>query len=225
MGTRSLTIFKDGQEEIAVLYRHFDGYPEVHGMDLAGFLSGLKIVNGIPFGSNDRMANGASCLAVQMIHYLKQKEAYDPCRKSYHGGAGNLYLCKAGTRDSGEEWTYVLTCLPDTDSVQVEVWNGEEGKSDKVFEGPARDFSCFCNEVKDKRDAERAAACRKTYGDVKYINKAIKDVRKLGIVTVPSKSEPGVFHKVARLSNGEMVCTCKGFEHRKTCRHIKEANL
>lgn len=229
MGTRSLTIFKDGQEELAVLYRQFDGYPEVHGMDLANFLSGLNVVNGIPMGSTDRMANGGGCLAVQVIHYLKQKECYDPCVKSLSRGAGGLYLYKAGTRDAGEEWTYVLTCeeaeVPlgervKDNQVQVTVWNGEEGKSDKVFEGPAQDFYWFCKEVKDKRDAERANSYKPS-----YINKAVKTVKPIEIAAVPSKSEPGVIHKVARLSNGEVVCTCKGFEYRKSCRHIKEAGF
>lgn len=31
MGTRSLTVMKDTGNEIAVLYRQFDGYPEGHG--------------------------------------------------------------------------------------------------------------------------------------------------------------------------------------------------
>jgi len=40
MGTRSLTIFFDGDrdEEIAVMYRQFDGSPEGHGALLAEFL-------------------------------------------------------------------------------------------------------------------------------------------------------------------------------------------
>lgn len=49
--------------------------------------------------------------------------------------------------------------------------------------------------------------------------------KKIQIVEVPSKSEPGTTHKVAKLADGEVVCTCKGFEYRKTCRHIREAGF
>ena len=215
MGTRSLTVFKDGQEELAVLYRQFDGYPTGHGLELAEFLAGIKVVNGIPMGGMDRLANGAGCLAVQVIHYLKQKEAYDPCKRSYGGGAGGLYLYKAGTRDAGEEWTYVLTCLDGQPEIQVAVWDGEEEKSDLVFAGPADDFYRWCVEQKEEQKRPLRP----------YVNRASKTVKQIEVVEVDSRSNPGEKHKVARLSNGEVVCTCKGFEHRKTCRHLKEAGF
>ena len=39
MGTRSLTTFIDDhtEEEIVVMYRQYDGYPEGHGRDLVNF--------------------------------------------------------------------------------------------------------------------------------------------------------------------------------------------
>ena len=49
MGTRSLTVFNDTweNEEIAVFYRQFDGYPEGHGTDLLDLLKDMSIVNGM----------------------------------------------------------------------------------------------------------------------------------------------------------------------------------
>ena len=56
MGTRSLTTFvetykdnsgKKVKNEIVTMYRQYDGYMEGHGKDLADFLAGGKLVNGI----------------------------------------------------------------------------------------------------------------------------------------------------------------------------------
>ena len=47
MGTRSLTTFDDEwkNEEIAVLYRQYDGYPQGHGKELFEFLDGRKVMH------------------------------------------------------------------------------------------------------------------------------------------------------------------------------------
>ena len=68
MGTRSLTIFQE-KEEIAVLYRQFDGYPEGHGRELAEFLSGYKFTKGKI--DNPKTANGMDCLAAQIVAHFK----------------------------------------------------------------------------------------------------------------------------------------------------------
>ncbi len=47
MGTRALTFVYDGDKPIVNLYRQYDGYPTGHGAELAQFLDGFKIVNGI----------------------------------------------------------------------------------------------------------------------------------------------------------------------------------
>ena len=71
MGTRSLTVFKDEHgEEMAVMYRQYDGYPEGHGMALAEFLSGKAVVNGIPMGMKEGF-NGPGCLAAQVVAHFK----------------------------------------------------------------------------------------------------------------------------------------------------------
>jgi len=110
MGTRSLTriiprqeglSFKEGHKngELAFvnMYRHLDGYPEGHGVDLAEFLKDFKIINGI--GGDAELgthANGEGCLAAQMIAHFKTEVGY-------------IYLYPVS--DSGWE-DYIYTVYP-----------------------------------------------------------------------------------------------------------------
>jgi hypothetical protein len=108
MGTRSITILKEADTEIAVLYRQFDGHPESMGSDIIEALGGKTVVNG--YSSNDQI-NGAGDMAIQLIAWLKKAmtmdRGYAPTAINSPGG---LYLYPAGTRDCGEEFTYILTC-------------------------------------------------------------------------------------------------------------------
>lgn len=72
MGTRCLTIVYDENDRpILNLYRQFDGYPQGHGVDLAEFLTGGSLVNGLT--SLDQPAfNGMGCLAAQLVAHFKQ---------------------------------------------------------------------------------------------------------------------------------------------------------
>ena len=77
MGTRSLTyVYEntgDGQEPVMCMYRQYDGYPSGHGAELAEFLMPFELVNG--YGDDVKMnkvANGMSCLAAQMIVNFKK---------------------------------------------------------------------------------------------------------------------------------------------------------
>jgi len=130
MGTRSLTIIKTGDTEIAVLYRQYDGYPSGHGADLKGILAGRPVVNGI---SDARQINGGHDMAVQIISALKGDETTP----------GGLYLYPAGTRNMGEEFTYTVT------APEVSWWSGIK-KTAKIhlkvegygvsYDGPLDDF-------------------------------------------------------------------------------------
>lgn len=128
MGTRSLTVFKesDGQE-IVVLYRQFDGYPSGHGLELAEFLNGITIVNGIPGGAEGRMANGMGCLAAQVIAHFKTE-------------VGGFYLYPAGSRDHWEEFIYTVSGQTGEPLI-IEVTDSG-GKP--LFNGPISDFIVFC---------------------------------------------------------------------------------
>lgn len=117
MGTRSLTVFVDEQDkEIAVLYRQFDGYPDGHGLDLCDILGKRALVNGFTMEQQKQGAyNGMADLAVRVIHCLKVKNdgrTFDHKSSKYKkinaDRAGQFYLYPAGTRDCGEEYTYVV---------------------------------------------------------------------------------------------------------------------
>ena len=88
MGTRSLTYIEESYEtaiadeennnevhetkqNILCMYRQYDGYLSGHGAELAEFLQGFNIVNGIRLGTPKRTANGMGCLAAQLIAHFK----------------------------------------------------------------------------------------------------------------------------------------------------------
>ena len=108
MGTRSLTRIIPRQEGIAynkghehaedawvTMYRHYDGDPAWHGLDLAHYLKDFNIINGI--GEEASMgihANGVGCLAAQMI-------------KSFKTEVGDIYI-----RPGGGDEDYIYTIFP-----------------------------------------------------------------------------------------------------------------
>lgn len=122
MGTRSLTILPgfDGQET-AVLYRQMDGYPSGHGRELAEFLAGSTVVNGLA-GDSGKVFNGPDCLSASIV-------------ASFKDGPGGIYLMRADTRDVGEEYRYTLSIPDNHVSVKVESGYGEEWET--IFDGTA----------------------------------------------------------------------------------------
>jgi len=88
MATRSLVRFAKREEGVSFsehpervevqVYKHYDGYPEGHPVDLAEFLKDFKIVNGLGMDTN-RVANGLECLAAQYVAAFKN-------------GPGDMYL-------------------------------------------------------------------------------------------------------------------------------------
>lgn len=153
MGTRSITILRDADTEIAVLYRQHDGYPSGHGADIAKALGGKQVTNGI---SADDQINGASDMAVQLIAWLKQESTVNASwRKCPINSPGGFYLYPAGKRDCGEEYVYTLTCTsPDWSSGsrtgELHVKCEGHGKRDS-FEGRMDEFvnwidSAPCND-------------------------------------------------------------------------------
>ena len=52
------------------MYRQYDGDLRGHGAELLAFLEPLKMVNGFSIGEPNQ-ANGAGCLAAQMIAHFK----------------------------------------------------------------------------------------------------------------------------------------------------------
>jgi hypothetical protein len=127
MGTRSLTFVYDGdaKKPNVIMYRHMDGYPSGHGSDLAKFLEPIKIVNGLPFGETTQVANGADCLAAQMVAHFKD-------------GPGNIYL-KPCAGDYWQDYEYLLRV---TDTIEVTCrWPKTRTP---LFQGTVKEFKTWC---------------------------------------------------------------------------------
>lgn len=98
MGTRTLTVFIEDGREICNMFKHWDGYPKGgYGEDLAGFLSNMKLVNGISIKEeNEKIANGMGCLIAQVIAHFKQ-------------GVGDIYIYPPKLRHCDEQYIYTIT--------------------------------------------------------------------------------------------------------------------
>lgn len=153
MGTRSLTrvieTYRDEKKNKQVkvklvnMYRQYDGYPSGHGLELAEFLSGRKVVNGI--GSDRNVFNGAGCLAAQMIAHFK-------------GGAGGIYIEPITAKDCGQQYEYEVIVDFDTKEVTLKCieigyidskGNYKNGKK-VVFSGTPEKLINFLNESQEK---------------------------------------------------------------------------
>ena len=104
MATRSLVRFAKREEGVSFsehperievqVYKHYDGYPQGHPVDLAKFLSRFKIVNGLTNDSTE-MANGLGCLVAQYVSAFKMEP-------------GDLYVENPDTQHGDIEFiTYV----------------------------------------------------------------------------------------------------------------------
>ncbi len=133
MGTRSITTIIDNQfggtpVKICTMYRQYDGYLSGHGKELAEFLATLELCNGIggkaPKGKE--WANGAGCLAAQMIAHFKTEP-------------GGIYVDKPRTALRDEDYGYEVTV---TEGLKLKIV--VRGYSKKVFSGDLAAFTAFC---------------------------------------------------------------------------------
>lgn len=93
MGTRSLTfVYNDKDKPIINLYRQYDGYMEGHGRELAEFLAGKRIVNGLS-GDTSMVFNGMGCLAASLVAHFKD-------------AAGGFYLHAVTEKDLWQDYEY-----------------------------------------------------------------------------------------------------------------------
>lgn len=110
MGTRSITTVLDEEGvSLVSMYRQFDGYPSGHGEELCDFLRGFEVVNGIGAGDEqkEKIANGAGCLAAQLVaHFKKVPEQSAFGKTAPKSSIGGFYLVPAGQT---EEWNYYIT--------------------------------------------------------------------------------------------------------------------
>ena len=132
MGTRSsyrvIEKVKTVETPLLSLYIQYDGYPDGHPLDVAHWLSGGKVVNGIPFMEKEEILfNGAGCLAAQLVAKLKN-------------GPGGAYIEPLKARgNSGEEYLYdIVVDFSKQDIKFIAYENYDEPK--KFFEGTPQEF-------------------------------------------------------------------------------------
>ena len=134
MSTRSLTFVKDDTNRILMnMYRHCDGYPSGIGTELYEFLKDIRMVIGINRDSGDKIANGAGCLAAQIVAHFKD-------------GPGGVYLHHPSSKNCGQEYEYHITA--DLSGITVKVmeagWTGHRAKT--LYQGDLEGFGKFCKE-------------------------------------------------------------------------------
>ena len=110
MSTRSLTfVTENGSLPIICMYRQSDGYPSGHGKELAEFLHPIKIVDGLGMSDPATVANGAGCLAAQIVAHFKY-------------GPGGVYIEHANKwKDCGQEYEYWVDV--DGEQIQLSVYD------------------------------------------------------------------------------------------------------
>lgn len=154
MGTRSLTrVHTATGGKIINLYRQFDGYPSGHGTDLFKFLNGFEIVNGYSGKEGPKAANGAGCLAAQLVAHFKTQQNKDERRRDGKL-IGGFYLYPIDSTDCGQDYEYIVTVTeagwdsdaPATINVEVIGYKGRE------FSGTVEEFGAFC--AKEPEDDE-----------------------------------------------------------------------
>ncbi len=109
MATRSLTRVIKRQDGLSFaeghmhpnkacvnMYRHYDGYPKGHGIELAEFLREFRVVNGLGSKGETKIANGYGCLAAQIVAHFKTIP-------------GQIYLYECNDdQDSWQNYTYTV---------------------------------------------------------------------------------------------------------------------
>ena len=149
MGTRSLTFVYEKygqiQKPVVNMYRQYDGYPEGHGAELAEFLNGGRLVNGLSATktADEAVYNGMGCLAASMVAHFKQTP-------------GSFYIHPVDVTDCGQDYEYHIyddNGLLSGSQFRIEVYYcgcnmfGMSGDThDIIFKGNLKEFTEFCKE-------------------------------------------------------------------------------
>jgi hypothetical protein len=145
MGTRSITRVQLDGETLVAIYRQYDGYISGHGKDLADFLNGRRIVNGIRVGTELEVFNGPGCLAANLISFLKKEE---------NGKAGNIYIVSAESED--EEYSYDINVKTGEsevwhisyESLPIVIVRARGGK--ELFRGTSVEYTAFVKKTMNR---------------------------------------------------------------------------
>lgn len=150
MGTRSLTFVYDSyktpkgkvvNEPIINFYRQYDGYPTGHGAELAEFLTGGRMVNGLIHTKTVKevVFNGMGDLAAQLVAHFKQEP-------------GGFYLYPVTAKDCGQDYEYHI--YQQDNGFKIIVMNcgcnffgmTNDETYEEIFNGSLVDFVEFCKE-------------------------------------------------------------------------------
>ena len=129
MGTRStyriIEKHEKQEDQLALVYVQYDGYPEGHPLEIAKWLSEATVVNGFNSNTPALAFNGAGCLAARMIGRLKDDRI------------GNVYMYPFHNRgNSGEDYMYDIVVEGQTINMIAYDYNNE-----KIFEGNPQEFT------------------------------------------------------------------------------------
>ncbi len=103
MGTRSLTHFENGgrgSSTLLTMYRHYDGYPDAHGVELAEIQQQFTLTNGV-------IHNEASA-SVKYANGMEELTALTLCALKNDNPRGNIYVNLPNSNDCWEEYTYFV---------------------------------------------------------------------------------------------------------------------
>jgi hypothetical protein len=106
-------LIDEDSNQLAVMYGQYDGYIKGHGRELASFLNGFEIVNGLGGKTDRKIANDAGCLAAQLISHFKTQP-----------GGICLY---PNDIDAGEDYVYEVNCA----TLQIKCF----GHTGTIFQG------------------------------------------------------------------------------------------
>ncbi len=141
MGTRSNTVvIETGYDKEFILlnmYRQMDGYLSGHGTELYEFMSNIVMCNGIGIEQDKAIgANGAGCLAAQLVAHFKD-------------GVGGTYIERPlkGNAIGVNDYTYVIRCDTFNPNKGIEVQVFEWGK--QIFQGDNTKFGAFLESEKE----------------------------------------------------------------------------
>jgi hypothetical protein len=137
MGTRStyriIEQWKDDEtkkvenNELCLVYRQYDGYPEGHPFETAEWLAGGRVVNGLGLSEEQLVFNGAGCLAAQLIAKFKD-------------GPGGTYMHSLDSRGKcWEDYLYDIIVKPDR-SIEYVCYENYGDIPTEIFRGTPQEF-------------------------------------------------------------------------------------
>ena len=109
------------------MYQQYDGYPSGVGLQLAKFLSSIRLVNGFVSDSKNQ-ANGAGCLFAQIVAHFKS-------------GVGGAYLENPNNEDL-ETFNYYVDVNEEEQTILLTI----NHHSNTIFSGTMKEAITFIDD-------------------------------------------------------------------------------